>query len=394
MRFDGQYAYDMTAKLSYPRMVGSDGNAKARDQIEEGMLAMGLGVVREDFNASTFVMGVMARGVMFVVAAPMFIGALSYKTGHPVTALIFALITLAVGWQSSKVANDFKPFNKYGRQVPTQNVTGRLKGGEEMGHVALMAHFDTKSQPFPIEMRILAYLLGGLGVLVGAAWLLVASLGALLGLWHAGGNALFIVALIGTAISASLIWNKVENFSDGALDNAAGVGVIMGIAKAWAADPPEGLSLSVIATSAEEWGLQGAQQWIEKHAEELDPAKTIFLNYDSPGMKGGRILMTSTFGLPRLEISGPALKADFEAACRELSIQNAKDVYIPFGASTDMMPVSKRGFKVLNILSLARGVHTKRDNIRAIDPNELQKAGDIGIKVIERFKVRLKTSGY
>lgn len=390
MRFDGKYAYDITAKLSYPRMVGSEGNAKARDQIENEMRAIGLDVTREDFNASTFAMGIVARWVMFAVAAPMFVGALAYKTGHPFWALIFGMATIICAWQASRIANDFKPFNKYGKQVPTQNVTGRFKSGGEIAHVALMAHFDTKSQPFPIELRIAAYLLGGLGILVGTGWLVVASLGALLGLWQAGGNALFIAALFGTAVSASLIWNKVENYSDGALDNAAGVGVITALSKAWVADPPKDMSLTVVATSAEEWGLLGAENWIEKHASELNPEKTIFLNYDSPGMRGGRILLTSKFGLPRREISGPELKADFEAACRELNIQNAKDVYIPFGASTDMMPVAGRGFRVLNILSLARGVHTKRDNISAIDANELQKAGDIGVKVIERFISRSK----
>jgi len=390
MRFDGQYAYDITAKLSFPRMVGSDGNSRARDEIENEMRAIGLEAKREDFNASTFVMGIMARWVMFVVAAPMLIGAFAYRAGHPGVGFIFGLITAVVGWQASRVANNFKPFNKYGKQVPTQNVVGRLKAEGEQGHVVLMAHLDTKSQPFPIEMRILAYLLGGLGIFIGALWLLVASLGAMLGFWGVSGCALFTTALIATAISGSLILNKVENYSDGALDNAAGVGTIIGIARAWTADPPKDISLTVVATNAEEWGLQGAEEWIDAHEKELDPAKTIFLNCDGVGMRGRRILVTTTFGLPRRDISGPELKADFEAACRELSIQDVKDVYIPFGASTDMMPVVNRGFRVLNVLSLARGVHTKRDNISAIDAKELQKAGDILVKVIERFRARLK----
>ncbi len=388
MRFDGQYAYNMTDKLSYPRMVGSEGNEKARNEIEAEMRSIGLDTVREDFNASTFPMGMLARWVLLVVAAPIMIGALLYKTGHPGWSFIFSLITVYFGYKASGIAHNFQDFLQYGDQVPTQNLTGRFPGGGDCGHVVLMAHFDTKSQPFPIELRIAAYLLGGLLVLIGTIWLFMASAGTILGLWTTGGTALLVIAILGTLISASLIWNTVENFSPGSLDNAAGVGVILGIARAWAADTPEGLSLTVVPTSAEEMGLQGAERWIEKHAAELDPEKTIFLNFDGPGSKTGRIIVTTTFGLPRRDISGPELKEDFLSACRELNIDNVKDVYIPFGASTDMMPLSYRGFKVLNMGSLSRGVHTTKDNMEQVDAGELKKVGDIGIKVIQRFKAR------
>lgn len=391
MKFDGDYAYEITKSLSYPRMVGSDGEKKARDDIEKWMKEIGLETSREDFLASDFPMGVLARWVMLVISVPLLLSAVSYRAGLPAVTLIFALLTVASIWKTARIANNFKDFLKYGRQVPTQNITGKFIPPQEKAHVVLMAHFDTKSQPFPIELRILAYLVSALANLIALIAVSAASVGALLGIWQPYGNSALIISIAAVLVSVSLVFNKVENKSVGSLDNAAGIGVILGIAKAWMEKPFSDIGLTVVATSAEEWGLQGAERWIEKHAPEYPKDKTIFLNYDGPGAKGGRIIITSRFGLPPREIAGAELKQEFESACRELSIKNARDVYIPFGASTDMMPVSERGFRVLNLGSLSRGVHTVKDNMENIDAGELQKAGDIGLKVIQKFRSRITT---
>lgn len=389
MKFDSNYVYEITRSLSYPRMVGSDGEKKARDDIEKWMKEIGLETFREDFSASDFPMGVLARWVMLVISIPLLLGAVSYRAGAPCLAFMFELATIFSIWKTAKIANNFKDFLKYGKQVPTQNITGKFVPAQDKAHVVLMAHFDTKSQPFPIELRILAYLLSAFAIAIALIVLLAASVGTLLRVWEPSGNFALIFSLLAVVFSASLVFNKVENKSVGSLDNAAGVGVIMGIAKAWMENPFDDIGLTVVATSAEEWGLQGAERWVEKHACEYPKDKTIFLNYDGPGAKGGRIIITSRFGLPPREIAGNTLKQDFESACRELSIRNARDVYIPFGASTDMMPVSERGFRVLNIGSLSRGVHTLKDNMENIDAMELKKAGDIGLKVIQKFRNRI-----
>lgn len=389
MKFDGNYAYEITKKLSYPRMVGSEGEKRARDDIEKWMRDIGLETFREDFLASDFPMGVLARWVMLVISIPLLLSAISYRAGLPLLAFLLALLTICAIWRTARIANNFKDFLKYGKQVPTQNIVGRFTPKEEKAHVVLMAHFDTKSQPFPIELRILAYLVSALAIAIALIAVLIGASGAMLGFWEPEGKIILVISIIATLVSASLVFNKVENKSVGSLDNAAGVGVILGIAKAWLEKPFDDITLTVVATSAEEWGLQGAQRWIEKHTPEYPKDRTIFLNYDGPGAKGGRIIITSRFGLPPREISGAELKQDFESACRELAIKNARDVYIPFGASTDMMPVSEKGFRVLNIGSLSRGVHTVRDNMDNIDAGELQKAGDIGLKVIQKFRIRM-----
>ncbi len=74
------------------------------------------------------------------------------------------------------------------------------------------------------------------------------------------------LALAGLAAGGWLafaeLWNQLERrpaFSPGANDNASGVGLLLALAEQAAAQPPEGLRLGFLITSAEETGLHGAR---------------------------------------------------------------------------------------------------------------------------------------
>ncbi len=391
MSFDGRYAYDQTAALSFPRLVGSEGEVRAREYIVKEMKRLGLQVEEEDFLASSFPVGVLTRVIMLVLSSPIALAAFLYYRGHPAWALAVATGGLLLGVMAlNKLTRSFEPFIKYGRTFPSKNITGRQGsgGGGKMGNVVVMAHYDTKSQPFPVEVRIFIYLLSGIGIFGGGVGVFILGLLDILGVGAGGGGAIFALSIFTVAISALLLFNSVQNHSDGALDNAAGVGVMLGIAKAMRDKPVEGLSFIYVATSAEELGLLGAEAWIKVHAKEYDHGKTMFLNYDGPGAKSGSVIALPRFGIPIRNVAG-YLGNFFKEVIEEGKLTNARTLYLPFGATTDMIPVANAGFKVLNLGSMMRGVHTRKDRIDRISAEALELAGTIGLDVIEKFKRKM-----
>ncbi|UCD85853.1 MAG: M28 family peptidase [Deltaproteobacteria bacterium] len=388
MSFSGRYAYDQTAALSFPRLVGSEGEVRAREYIVNEMKRLGLEVEEEEFSASSFPTAVLARVIMLILSAPIALSAFLYYLGRPAGALVVVTGGILFGVIAlKKLTRSFESFVKFGKTSPSKNITGR-QGTKGFGNVVMMAHYDTKSQPFPVELRIIIYLMSGIGIFGGGLGVFILSLLDLLGVSVGGGGAIFTINVFALAISASLLFNSVNNYSDGALDNAAGVGVILGIAKAMRENPVEGLSFTYVATSAEELGLLGAEAWIKVHEKEFDRERTMFLNYDGPGAKSGPVIALLRFGIPVRDVAG-YLGEFFREVVRERKVKNAGSLYLPFGASTDMIPAANAGFKVLNLGSLMRGVHTRKDRIDRISAESLELAGVIGLDVIKKFKDKI-----
>ncbi len=151
---------------------------------------------------------------MLVLSSPIALAAFLYYRGHPAWALAVATGGLLLGVMAlNKLTRSFEPFIKYGRTFPSKNITGRQGsgGGGKMGNVVVMAHYDTKSQPFPVEVRIFIYLLSGIGIFGGGVGVFILGLLDILGVGAGGGGAIFALSIFTVAISALLLFNSFAN---------------------------------------------------------------------------------------------------------------------------------------------------------------------------------------
>ncbi len=392
----GRRAFQFTAELSFPRLVGSPGERRARELITRKWKSLGLEVEAEEFEASDFAINTAARWALVPGAVFQLLAALAFRSGHPGAALISAGLALALTFLlAAEFKTAFARWSPRGRRFKTANLIGRRAVVKSAPTVIFLAHYDSKSQTFPLWLRLSCFLAGGFGgLLLSAAIAVLAGL-ALLG-HQLGGQAEVVWAGLGLgAISASLLLNRVGNQSPGALDNAAGVAVITEIARRLLLDPPANLNLVFVATAAEELGLCGAKAFIEKNCRDgfatrpYDPSSTYFINYDSPGY-GGTVLALSAYGIPRRKIS-PALNRRLRDLARAKAIP-LRFVYLPVGAATDLFPVLQAGFQGVNLSTLNPRIHTPADTIETIREQGLADQITLGLELARRLLERPRGS--
>ncbi|HUT55776.1 MAG TPA: M28 family peptidase [bacterium] len=358
-------AFRTAAMLSFPRLAGSEGEAKARERVKVALKAAGLTVEEEWFYCGDFAIRVAARWAMVPTGAMLLAAALLLKSGWPAAAFVLALASfLPAAYVASRAQSGFRSGSKR-PAYRLANIVGRLPAGPAPGPaVILMAHYDSKSQTFPIWLRILLFIIsaaiGGALVVLLSACAIILMLGATC--FFAPVILPLAIALF--AVSLSFLGNRVGNLSDGALDNATGVGIICEIAARLAADPPPGLALRVVATAGEEIGLCGSLAYLDAHRAELDPRRTVVINFDGCGR--GRVpSVLAAYGLPRRRVpAGLMQKLDHAAAENCIPL---KKIYIPAGMATDLMPWRRAGYNGLDFIGPAYQSHTPADRISLVN---------------------------
>jgi Zn-dependent M28 family amino/carboxypeptidase len=72
-------------------------------------------------------------------------------------------------------------------------------------------------------------------------------------------------------------------YTNAANDNGTGVAAVLASAEALWSEVPEGWSVEVLLTGAEEAGMIGAQKWVDRHLNELDRDNVYVVNIDTVG---------------------------------------------------------------------------------------------------------------
>jgi Zn-dependent M28 family amino/carboxypeptidase len=177
------------------------------------------------------------------------------------------------------------------------------------------------------------------------------------------------LAMIAAVPNILLQFNFTNNASDGALDNAAGIGILLELARQWqgSAKGNKRDDIMFVATGAEELGLLGAIRFINKYAPSYDLGNTYFINLDGPGAKG-RIIYVTGFGIPPVRTCNKLRVLTGEIVREKLS---AGSLTLFVGAALDIIPVAARGFEAISISSGALSkpflaVHSKNDRIEML----------------------------
>lgn len=382
--FDPNRALSYAKELSTPRLAGTPGEHQAAALIEARLQGAGWQVQRLPFAFSARAEGFLKAGLLLGL---LLAGAQSLPPRWPALRLpASALLLLLLGGLPRAYARmrrrQVQPLEGGAAPHPAlpkraENLHARLPGagGEDLPLLILMAHYDSKSQNLPLQVRVACFSLASLGALACA---LLSPLGllrpALLPLARAAGAATLLAGL-------PLLTLRVGNASPGASDNASGAGLVLHLAEVLAgvcAQQPEllgRLRVECLFTSAEELGLLGALAFIQGRSRSLrrqaQGAGLQVLNFDGVGVQGELYLMGSSAG------------GDLERALRA-GAGRLKRFRLP-GALYDHLPFAALGLEAETLAVIgpaSAAVHTPADGPHLLHPEGFRLAGEAALAAI------------
>jgi len=382
-------AYEQIQRIAqWYRFIGSDGESKAKRYIFGQFTSLGIECRREPFTCSSFLaiillpVGLALMGI-FLLVASYFYWQQSFLVSFLFTLVLLVILLIAnFLWTGSEIGS------KIGKKYDLENLVGYMKASNPLPKraVVIMSHYDTKSQSFPIILRIVFFVLTAFGSLILVALLLIGTIGYfIISTNSIDGLILFILSIVLASFDFLLIFNRTGNKSPGATDNASAVGIQIAIIRNLLDYPPQNTDVYFLATSAEEIGLFGAMAFIKAHEKDFSKDFTYFLNYDGIGGKD-KIVLITRYGIPPKNTSKEINDLLLEIA-QEKGLQVGTQ-YLPVGATADHIPILKRGFKTTWLdgdRKVSIKVHTPQDNIDLITKEILRSAIILGFEFIQKI---------
>ncbi|MHA1295210.1 MAG: hypothetical protein ACTSPH_01255 [Promethearchaeota archaeon] len=234
MNIDENRVYKDVEKLSFPRLVGSEGEAKAREFIIEELQKIGFKEIkREKFLTSTFIWNLIRYA--FVI-----IGIIIILTGYflailPLISIILAglIIFFVFKLLGTAGSNKIRLYRNAKKNIETENIICEIPHSGAKNTFIFIGHYDTKSQSFPTAVRMLIIMIPVFGTLfLMLAIIVLGILKLTLGLsFSIVEMIIFYLTVIFSLIGIVNFFNKTENKSIGSLDNATGVAILLELAR-------------------------------------------------------------------------------------------------------------------------------------------------------------------
>ncbi|MFW9877670.1 MAG: M28 family metallopeptidase [Candidatus Thorarchaeota archaeon] len=371
---DENNAYRVTKRLAFPRLTGSDGDSKARKIVVEEFENAGYNpIYRDKFMTSSYNWN-FVRMMFIIIGSTLLLMALLFYINSFLT-LSLALINIFITFRalSISVSNKIKLSKNEKYNFETENFYVELKSQNSKAKVIFLGHWDSKSQSFSPSVRIIIFLISVFGgFILFLAYIILSALKIFISfnipiLNNILLDACIVVALIGIIN----YFNKTDNNSPGAFDNAAAVGIIIELARFYVNNPMKNIDLIFLSTGSEELNLGGAIHFIQKFKDKFDKKSTFFINLDLIG--GSELIrLISSYGIPRKSSSKKLNRLILESA--EKNKFKIKDIYAPTGVWSDYMPIVQEGFEACWLGSQPglKHVHTERDNMDLISTEGLK----------------------
>jgi len=387
MAVNENYAYEVTEKISFPRLVGTEGEMKAREMVAKEFEKIGYKPIREKFMTS-FHNWVVAQYAFIPIGLILLLMALTLYFSLPLITLAIIAAILIIGWIANKTilgGTSIALFKDPEKNFETENIYGKLKSKNSKGTIIFMAHWDSKSQTFNSAIRVFIFVVVIFSALIISFAFLVISILMLLGISNQALNlAMLIYTIIVAAFGVLNYFNKTENKSPGATDNGASVGVTFELARYFKKNPLDNTDLIFLITGSEELNLGGAKDFINKYENKYDRSSTYFINFDGVGTAGTMRLITS-YGIPKKN-SSEKLNKLFRETAEELKIK-INNIYLPTGAWSDYMPVVQKGFEACWLASTGAFmvVHTKKDSMDKVSKEGLKNTVLICVEAVKKI---------
>lgn len=388
MTIDEKNAYEITCRLAFPRLVGTEGEKKAIEITDEEFEKAGYKeVIHEEFKTSMY-SWIISRWVFILFGLILIMIAVSFYFNHWITLILLGIVLIAGAKSLGMISPPGIKLSRHEKNnYETENIF--VKTGNEKAKitVVLMAHYDSKGQGFPKILTIINYIVVVFGIMmIALVYLLLSIIRIFIVFEILILNNILLITSISIAVFASLnYFNKVSNKSPGAADDGAGVGAVIEMARYFKENPLDDIKFIFLATSSEELNLGGAKTFIDNHNKELDVNNTFFINLDSFGGEGPFRLI-SKYGIPK-KSSSDKLNNLFIEVSKDLGIR-VRDIYLPTGAWSDYMPAVQAGYEACWIDCMSGGikyVHTKKDTISLVSKEGLKKGIQLCVEVIKRL---------
>lgn len=358
-------AYRITERLAFPRLVGSEGEKKAREIVSDEFKKAGYNPINKENFKTSFYIWIVLRYAFIPLGICLILLGLSLFINSWLT-LGLILLNLYIGAKILGLAtsSEIKLLKNEEKNFTTQNIYTDLKSKNSKAKVIFIGHWDSKSQTFPTSLRVILFMVALFSFIIIILLYLVLSIIQLI---FAFNNLILNNVLLYSCVAITIIsnlnyFNKTGNKSPGAYDNAAAVGAIIELARYYKSNPIENIDFIFLCTSSEELNLGGAKHFIHNHKKEFDRKSAYFINLDPIG--GNKLIkLITSYGIPRRS-SSKKLKNLFLNSASKLNIK-IKDVYLPTGAWSDYMPIVQEGFEACWLGSQPglKYVHTKKDNM-------------------------------
>lgn len=155
-----------------------------------------------------------------------------------------------------------------------------------------------------------------------------------------------VIGALGTAAVVD-IWRS--ETVQGANDNLSGVAALVALAELLREQPVPGLRVLLVSCGAEETLQDGIRAFVSSHSDELDPARTAFVNLDTVGSP--HLVMLEAEGPVWMEsYTGPWLRDLVETHAERLGVQLLRGFRAR--ASTDSVIPSRAGYAIATLVSV------------------------------------------
>jgi acetylornithine deacetylase/succinyl-diaminopimelate desuccinylase-like protein len=372
-QFEARIALEYAASIARPRLVGTAEHERVADKLAARLEQWGYQVERQPFEFSTALNALLALALFVnaVCASAMVVAR------QPAAAAIAVVVWMLAGLIGQSVSSfavaSAQPSwreriaYRLGKRFKAANLVAELPQIDRPRRTLyLVAHYDSKSQRWPLVLRIALYtlLVPGTLLAIGAALLNQASgLTDVFGLGAAAAS--IILVMLGTG-----------NASPGAIDNASGVGTVLHLAELLAArsDWRERWRVVVLLPSAEEVGLMGTTAYVKRHAARLQQEQALVLNFDGVGVEGE---------LQWVGAASSELAHLIQSTAHEENISIRRFRFI--GALFDHIPFARRGLDAISLIAVgraSRSIHTAHDTIDQLHVRGFEQAGRVALRVI------------
>jgi len=374
---DGDAALRDARRLSFARFPGTEEEARARRIISDGLRHLGYSVEEHSFRYDSFPADLLRRlspllpvaligGFALLLPRVSILEWLALTVGLPM-----ALLLLRRPWLERLFDGDREASANLLARRPCGNA------GTARPVILFVAHVDSKSQALSLVLRSL--LATTLLISSAVGWLLIGLDAAAFRIGAPFSLVAICLVLAGCGLPLAL--NRNGNDSPGALDDAAGCGVLMELARV-VKDAPDLPYEPVFAfTGAEEVGMVGAARLARQLGGEKTEAWR-FVNFDGPGAGCG--LLALTHGPAGRKVASAARSASSDCG---VPIRFAR--LIP-AAGVDGVPLGARGLSGVTLLSASTGpavraVHRPGDRWENLEPRALEAAGRLALALAHRL---------
>jgi hypothetical protein len=372
--------------ISFPRLVGTEGELRAREWIKSQIKSIGYEYTTQPFQANYYRSNGIPRISNSISAILFLISALFFDI-HPLLFCIpLIAIFILIYLMSTGSIEIGQQGPKFLKNYDTENIIVQTPRKAENIDIIFMGHFDSKSSVLSGSVRFVLYdlmMFGALGILI------IGIVGVILFLASISIPsfifiAMWIIASISAVSGFGLLFNAVGNKSPGASDNGTACAILLELLRFYKTHSLPNANLTFLFTSAEETGITGSYYYAKRLNDDttLNKKKVFVINWDLAGLKGN-LLANTGVGIPK-RLTSPKMAKFLDEISHEHQLP-LKQAYLPIGGWTDALAFSHYGFDAISLSGKSGKIHTYEDTPDLIDPTNLYYNCMLGVELTKKM---------